>query len=240
MTRLCIAPIGYLADGKPYYAYFGSENPDDGNGDGEAGENNEDSANSDGDSGDNDSIGEDGLNESGRKAIQAERSRADRAKNALKPWAAIRREFGMTAEQVAEVLRNRNSSNGSDNQNAQQQEVDVDQIKRDAARQAAASYNMKIASLALRAIATPLLNNPADATAFLDASQYDVDEEGNVDEAEIKADIQALLRDRPYLAKARQGDGRSGGDPDFDGGTRQSSSIGSMDDFIRRAAHTRR
>ena len=79
-----------------------------------------------------------------------------------------------------------------------------------------------------------------DAARYIDISDYEVDDDGNVDARQIQDDLKALLRDKPYLGKARKGDGQNGGNPNFDGGTRGGTTALSMDDLIRRTAGARR
>lgn len=118
--------------------------------------------------------------------------------------------------------------------------VGVEEIKRQAIREANARVNEKLVRSAVTVQAAELLRDPSDAARYIDISDYEVDDDGNVDARQIQDDLKALLRDRPYLGKARKGDGQNGGNPDFDGGTRSGTTALSMDDLIRRTAGARR
>jgi len=54
----------------------------------------------------------------------------------------------------------------------------------------------------VKALAADLLQNPADAHAFLDLSKY-ADEDGEIDSDAIRSDLAALVEERPYLAKSK-------------------------------------
>lgn len=66
--------------------------------------------------------------------------------------------------------------------------------------EAIAAANQRILNAEVRAAAKGRLANEADALAFLDLSEFEVSDDGQVDAAAIQAAIGALLEDRPYLA----------------------------------------
>lgn len=229
-----------LDDGTRIYAYAGSQ-PDDGSGGADGGDAGGDDAGGD-PVGDDDGDGEDG--EDGlTKALDAERKRAERNRKALTPWRELSREFGMKPDEIREALRGR-TSGGNDGQGEPKsdakQEVNVEEIKRQAIREANARVNEKLVRSAVTVQAAELLRDPSDAARYIDISDYEVDDDGNVDARQIQDDLKALLRDKPYLGKARKGDGQNGGNPNFDGGTRSGTTALSMDDLIRRTAGARR
>lgn len=82
-----------------------------------------------------------------------------------------------------------------------EEQVDVEQIKRDATRDATEKANARIVSSEVRALAAELFEDPSDAPLYLDLSKYDVDDDGNVDAAEIKADLKKLIESKKHLAK---------------------------------------
>lgn len=233
------AEFNVQADGIADSLISGSEGPDDDPNAGDASQDGGDGDEFDG-SGENEddlAIGDDGLNAKGRRAIEAERKAADRARNAAKPWRALQREFGMSPDQIREALKGKANSGGQGEGDAG---IDPDQIRRDALREASERVNSKIVGLAVAAEAAGRFEDPKDAARYLDFSDYEVDEDGDVDSRQIKRDLDALLRERPYLGKARKGDGRDGGEPDYDGGTRRGTGRPkSMNDIIRNAAGIR-
>lgn len=87
------------------------------------------------------------------------------------------------------------------------------QIERDAVAKA----NVRIVRSEVKAAATGLLADPADAFSFLDLDQFEVNEDGEVDEDAIAEAIKKLIKTKPYLAvpdgKKFQGTGDGGARP---------------------------
>lgn len=84
--------------------------------------------------------------------------------------------------------------------------------------EALAAANTKIAKANLRAAAAGKLADPADALTFIDVSSFEVDDDGNTNEAALTAAINDLIESKPYLAA--QGKRFQG---DADGGARKES-----------------
>lgn len=236
-TAFAVKPLGYRADGSPFWNYFGSA-PDDGDAgagsdDGGAGDGDGDGDGSGGD--DDDAVDDQGLNGKGRRAIDAERAAADRAKKAYKPWGALRRDFGMTPDEIREVLSKRSKDDKGDSKDSK--DVDPDAIRREAETSAQVKVNDKLRRAAVRVVAADLLKFPADAEKFIDISEYEVDDDGDVDSAQISRDIRELLASRPELGKVAKKGGPGGGNPDFDGGSRGGAGGGqkTMSEIIRGA-----
>lgn len=236
--RLTTAPLGHRVDGTPFWAYFGSAGPDDddnddgGGGDGGGGNEDDDPDNSD----DDDRIGDDGLTGKGRRAIQAERATAQKARERLKPVNALYRKYGVKDAAGLEALLEKSKGSTSKKTDDDNDGPSADEIREQARREASEAANTRLVRAGVKAVAADLLNDSKDALAFLDLSDYDVDENGDVDEAQVRRDLKALISDKPYLAKAKKGDGRTGGTPNFDGGTRKTSTKSGMNEFIRRGA----
>lgn len=82
-----------------------------------------------------------------------------------------------------------------------------------------ARANSRILRSEVRAAAAGKLADPADAIKFLDLDQFDVGEDGDVDQDEIADAIDELVEKKPYLAAHRgeqkkrnpKGDRRQGG-----------------------------
>jgi hypothetical protein len=96
---------------------------------------------------------------------------------------------------------------------------DADRIRSEAEQAATAKANARIVRSEVRAAAAGKLADPRDALAFIDLTQFEVDEDGQVDEDEVEEAITQLLKDKPHLAAATakrfQGTG--------DGGARKGS-----------------
>ncbi|GGV13624.1 hypothetical protein [Streptomyces spectabilis] len=65
---------------------------------------------------------------------------------------------------------------------------------------ATAAANTRILKAEVRAAAKGRLADPKDALTFLDLEQFEVDEDGAIDEDEIAEAIETLLKKKPYLA----------------------------------------
>lgn len=83
---------------------------------------------------------------------------------------------------------------------AKADEDDAAKIRREAEVAAVAKANARIVKAEIRAAAAGKLADPADALAFLSVSDFDVDDEGDVDADEIAEAIDDLLRRKPHLA----------------------------------------
>lgn len=66
--------------------------------------------------------------------------------------------------------------------------------------EALAKANERILKSEIRREAKGLLADPNDALTFLKLDEFEVDEDGSVDESALKQAIEALLEDKPYLA----------------------------------------
>lgn len=227
LVRKTLSPIGSRTDGSLIWPVFGAEGEGDGGGDGDEG-GDDGGGGGDGDSGDED--GE--IGEAGKAAIARERAAADRLRKSLKPFAQLRKETGMTVEEMKDALLARKSGGGTKkNGEGEGDQVDVEEIRRTARREAQAKSDDRYKKMAVKAEAASVLNDPDDAVRFLDLSSYEVDEDGEIDTRLIKRDLNSLIADRPYLAKTKKA-------PDFEGGPRGSSAknSGGMSEMIRRRA----
>lgn len=143
--------------------------------------------------------GVDELGDAGKRALDAERERARTATKQLKPWKSIGDEFGLTPEQVRDLIGQATASEDGDDA------PDVDSIRREAGREAMAKANARIIRAEVKALAADLFADPADAPLYLNLSDYDVSDDGDVDADEILADLKTLLQQKPHLAKAKSG-----------------------------------
>ena len=100
---------------------------------------------------------------------------------------------------------------------ADSEKADLDAIKAQAIREANAAAAQRILRSEIKAAAAGKLADPADAYKFLDLADFEVNENGDVDTAEIADAITGLLTSKPYLKAAQSGPGSA------DGGVRKGS-----------------
>lgn len=77
---------------------------------------------------------------------------------------------------------------------------DDDSKQRTADAAALAKANQRIVKAEVRAAAAGKLADPVDALNFIDLDQFEVGEDGDVDQEEIAEAIEDLMRRKPYLA----------------------------------------
>lgn len=100
---------------------------------------------------------------------------------------------------------------------ADTEKADLEAIKAQAIREANAAAAQRILRSEIKAAAAGKLADPADAYKFLDLADFEVNENGDVDTAEIASAITGLLTSKPYLKAAQSGPGSA------DGGVRKGS-----------------
>lgn len=123
---------------------------------------------------DGDDEGADALGDAGKKAL-------DRMKERLRTERQARR--------AAEARLNE-----------QAPADDPERIRREAREEATKTANGRIVRAEIRAAAAGKLADPADALAFIDVEQFDVDDDGSVDQDDIAEAIADLLVSKPHLA----------------------------------------
>jgi hypothetical protein len=143
-----------------------------------------------------DTSGDDALGDAGKQAL-------DRMK--AKQKEAIATAKAATARAVAAEKALAAKDKPAD-------EVALDAARDEARTEATAAANLKLAKSALRLAAKGVLADPADAIAFIDASQFEVDDEGDVDADALNEAITELLEQKPHLAAQKQS--RFDGDAD--------------------------
>lgn len=106
----------------------------------------------------------------------------------------------------------------------QESETETERKIREATDGAMAKANARIIAAEVRAAAAGVLADPADAKNFLELSQFEVDNDGNVDSDAITAALTDLVTSKPYLA-AQRGSKWEG---NADGGARKGGSTPSQ------------
>ncbi|MDT0305071.1 hypothetical protein [Streptomonospora wellingtoniae] len=190
--------------GEPPAGGTGDPDPDGGSGDGDGG-----NAGGDGDPDANQ------LGDAGKKALDAQK----------KKWKE-EREKRQAAEAELEKLRNGASKEGGEGG-----EDDPETIRRKAQAEVMGKANERIVSAEVRAAAAGKLADPADAARFIDLTQFEVNDSGDVDKEEIGEAIEDLLRTKPYLAAGANKRFQGGGD----GGQGRGSKQPSLDEQIAEA-----
>lgn len=165
----------------------------------------DDDASGDEDDESDDSEGADALGDKGKQALtrMKEKLKAERAKR-------------QKAEQE------RDAASATD---------EADRTRREVETAALSKANNRIVRSEVKAAAKGVLADPQDAFRFIDLDQFEVDDDGDVDEDEIAAAIADLVEKKPYLAA--QGGKRFQGTAG--GGARQSKSAPTLDEQIAAA-----
>lgn len=130
------------------------------------------------DDGDADPDGADQLGDPGKKAL-------DTMKGKLKAEREKRRAL------EAQLAERDKPADGA---------ADPEALVRQAEATALARVNERLVKAEVKAAAAGKLADPADAHRFLDLSQFEVDDDGNVDADEVSDAIEDLLKSKPYLA----------------------------------------
>ncbi|MEV7584398.1 hypothetical protein [Streptomyces erythrochromogenes] len=166
----------------PVFYADGDEDGDGQEGGGQDGEETDDGdGGQDGDDGgqdadDADPAGADALGDKGKRALASMKGK----------WRAERDRARELEQRLAE-------KDGADEAAA---------VRRQAEQDAVAKANTRIIRSEVKAAAKGVLADPADAFKFLDLEQFEVDEDGNLDEDEVAEAIQDLIKTKPYLAAA--------------------------------------
>jgi hypothetical protein len=89
--------------------------------------------------------------------------------------------------------------------NKSEQEKALEKAAKEATKAAKAeadsAWSSRIIRTEVKAAAVGKFADPADALAFLDLTQFSVDDDGDTDAKAINAALDALLKEKPHLAK---------------------------------------
>lgn len=128
--------------------------------------------------------GADALGEPGKKALDAMKAK----------WKEAERR---SSERDAALAELQAKIEGNEKQYA------AEQAQREAEATVLAKANDRILRSEVKAAAKGVLADPADAYKFLDLAEFEVDDDGNVDEDAIASALADLVRTKPYLAAAQ-------------------------------------
>lgn len=104
--------------------------------------------------------------------------------------------------------------------NATEEEKKLNAAKDEAAKEATKAAEGKIVRASIKAVAASKMANPSLAVKLLDAEDFEVDDDGDVDEDKIDAAIDKLIEENPELALGKSKEkkrssidsGKKGGD----------------------------
>lgn len=144
--------------------------------------------------------GIDALGDAGKKALDTMKAERNAAKAAKREWDRLAKKLGVEDAAGLEALIQNAGKPTETPEGAP--EVDVEQVRREAALEATKSANERILRSEVKAAAAGKLADPADAYKFLDLGKFDVADNGDVDAEEIAEAIDDLIKSKPYLAAA--------------------------------------
>lgn len=121
------------------------------------------------------------LGPAGEKAYEAEKEKRRAATQKVKE----------RDTRIAELEQQLAAANG---------ETEEQRTQREAESAALGKANTRILKAEVRALAAGKLSDPSDALTFLDLDQFEVGDDGDVDQQEIEEAISDLLDRKPYLA----------------------------------------
>lgn len=201
--------LGWRTDGQEIWSYEGGSEgavEDSGDGDGDEGDETE-------------GTGDDGSSALER-AIERERKAAKEARDALRPWRVLAQELGVKSPSE---IKNRLAA-----MTQEQQKSAEERDRRDA--EILTKANTRVIKASIKALAAKDFTDPEDAVLNLKVSDYEVDDDGNVDERAIKRDLADLLKRKPHFAAVSK-------KVDYEGGARKSAKgPDNMNDKIRSLA----
>ena len=119
----------------------------------------------------------------------------DAGKKALDAMKAERNEARAEAKAAADAIAALTAQ-----VEGKQAEYEAAQKTREVETAALAKANERILKAEVRAQAASKLNDPKDALLYLDLSEFEVGEDGEVDGDAVAAAIDKLITDKPYLA----------------------------------------
>lgn len=151
-----------------------------------------------------DDEGAQALGDKGKQAL--DRMKADR--NAARAELEGYKKLGLAPDKLAEIISQSQEATAA---------AEAERAKREAKDEALSKANERILRSEIKAAAAGKLANPALALRLLDLSEFDVSDDGDVDEASITSAIEALVKENPGLA-AQGGSGTRFGTAD--GGAR--------------------
>lgn len=147
------------------------------------------------------------LGDAGKRAIDAMKAERNEARRALKPVTTLMRELGIkSVDELRGRLQTPAGDAGSTDGTTEgkptdgKPAVDADKIRREAQAEARQAADQRVIRAEVKAAAAGKLADPGDALRFLDLTEIELDDDGNVDADEVADAISDLVKKKPYLA----------------------------------------
>lgn len=211
-----LTALGLRRNGAPIWPVRGGA-PDDDSSDADEGTDGDDA-----DADDQDGEGDaDKLGDAGKRALESMKSQVKKSRTALRPWAALAREFGVKTPEELKALVEGKTKDGKDAPDAEQIRREARaEVERETVRDRVLDkIEAKARKFADPVDAAALLLREGDVDDYLDGSRIDA---GAIQEA-----LDDLLERKPYLA-ASAGDssgGRKGPKKDPSQGSRGGKAV---------------
>lgn len=180
---------------------------------------------------DDDDGGDDQKDKRGPNArvARANREAAER-RRALRPFKAFLKKHDMTLDEIDEIVT-KAAKGPSDSD--EDEEVDVEALRRDVQRETTGRMNRRVVKAEVKRIAAHMgFADPGDAPLYVDLDDYEVNDDGDVDEEAIRADLKDVLKRKRHLkggdseSDSEHGNGRRRPKPDRAQGTRGKAAAG--------------
>ena len=143
--------------------------------------------------------------------LEGEADLGDKGKKALDAMKQKLRDAEKSARTARAELATRNAADAIRDKPAEEQALET--ARSEARAEATKAANVRIIKSELRLAAKGVLADPADALAFINLDDFDVNDEGDVDSDALNDAIKELLERKPHLA--------AGKPTRFDGGADQ-------------------
>ena len=145
----------------------------------------------------------DALGDAGKKALDAMKAERNAFRTEAREWKQLAKELGVDdAKGLRDLIANAGKPKDAPKEEPQGDQVDVEQVRREAQLEATRKANERILRSEIKAAAAGKLADPADAYKFLDLGKFEVGDGGEIDAEEIADAIEDLIKTKPYLAAA--------------------------------------
>lgn len=142
----------------------------------------------------------DALGDAGKKALDAMKAERNAFRTEAREWKQLAKELGVDdAKGLRDLIANAGKPKDAPKEEPQGDQVDVEQVRREAQLEATRKANERILRSEIKAAAAGKLADPSDAYKFLDLGKFDG---GEIDAEEIADAIEDLIKTKPYLAAA--------------------------------------
>lgn len=202
-TGAPLRAVGHRRDGTPIWPILGAADDDDDSDDSDDDDDKGNGKKDDDDDSDDDSDDDDDkkLGPKGERALAAEKEKRRKARAAQQK---AEKDLADARAEIERLKGGKDDNDADDRKDATATE----------AKEAEARANTKIVRAEIKALAADTFIDVSDAVRELDASKYEVDEDGElVDVDDLKDDLAEVLKNKPHLAKKSrrfQGDGDGG------------------------------